>query len=44
MSLKAIIRKWTGKGGALNRTRDVRAICRLHVVASMRQVSVYDLD
>lgn len=44
MSIKAIFRKLTGKGGALNRTHDVRAICRLHVVASTKRISIYDLD
>lgn len=44
MSIKALIRKITGKGGALNRTHDVRAICRLHSVASFKRVSIYDLD
>lgn len=44
MSFKAILRKLTGKGGALNRTTDIRAICQLHVVAATQRVSIYEID
>jgi hypothetical protein len=44
MSLKALIRKLTGKGGALNRATTVREICRLNAMAATARKSVYELD
>jgi hypothetical protein len=44
MSLKALIRKLTGKGGALNRATTVRDVCRLNAIAMAARVSVYELD
>ncbi len=44
MSLKALIRRLTGKGGALNRATTVRDVCRLNAIAIAAQVSVYELD
>lgn len=44
MSLKALIRRLTGKGGALNRATTVRDVCRLKAIAIAAQVSVYELD
>lgn len=44
MSLKAWIRKLTGKGGALNRPTSVRDVCRLNAIAMAARVSVYELD
>jgi hypothetical protein len=44
MSLKALIRKLTGKGGALNRATTVRDVCRLNAIAVAARVSVYELD
>jgi hypothetical protein len=44
MSLKAWIRKLTGKGGALNRASTVRDVCRLNTIAVAARVSVYELD
>jgi hypothetical protein len=44
MSLKAWIRKLTGKGGALNRATSVRDVCRLNAIAMAARVSVYELD
>lgn len=44
MSLKAWIRKLTGKGGALNRATSARDVCRLNAIAMAARVSVYELD
>lgn len=44
MSIKALIRKWTGKGGALNRATSTRDVCRLNTIAMACRVSVWDLD
>ena len=44
MSIKAIFRKLTGKGGALNKARTTREICQLNVLAAGARVSVYELD
>lgn len=44
MSLKAWIRKLTGKGGALNRATSARDVCRLNAIAAAYRVSVYELD
>lgn len=44
MSLKALIRRLTGKGGALNRATTVRDVCRLNAIAIAARVSVYELD
>ncbi|WP_255408156.1 hypothetical protein [Macromonas nakdongensis] len=44
MTLKALFRKLTGKGGALNRATTIREICQLNVQAARARVSVYDLD
>ncbi|WP_256368665.1 hypothetical protein [Aquabacterium sp. A08] len=44
MSLKAILRKLTGRGGALNKARTTREICHLNVIAASARVSVYELD
>lgn len=44
MSIKALIRKLTGKGGALNRATSVRDVCRLNAIAMASRVSVWDLD
>ncbi len=44
MSLKALIRRITGKGGALNRATTVRDVCRLNSIAIAARVSVYELD
>jgi hypothetical protein len=44
MSIKALIRKLTGKGGALNRATSVRDVCRLNAIALASRVSVWDLD
>ncbi|MCD8514564.1 MAG: hypothetical protein LRY31_00710 [Burkholderiaceae bacterium] len=44
MSLKALIRKFTGKGGALNRATSVRDVCRLNAIAMASRVSVWELD
>lgn len=44
MSIKALIRKLTGKGGALNRATSVRDVCRLNAIAMASRVSVWDID
>lgn len=44
MSLKAWIRRITGKGGALNRATRARDVCRLNAIAMAARVSVYELD
>lgn len=44
MSLKALLRKITGKGGALNRATSARDVCRLNAIALASRVSVWDLD
>lgn len=44
MSLKALIRRLTGKGGALNRATSVRDVCRLNSIAMAARVSVWELD
>ncbi|WP_342128457.1 hypothetical protein [Hydrogenophaga sp. OTU3427] len=44
MTIKAIFRKLTGRGGALNNAKTTREICVLNVVAASAQVSVYELD
>jgi len=44
MSLKALIRRLTGKGGALNRATTVRDVCRLNAIAVAARMSVYELD
>jgi hypothetical protein len=44
MSLKALIRKFTGIGGALNRATSSRDVCRLNNVALAAKVSVWSLD
>lgn len=44
MSLKALIRKLTGKGGALNRATTVRDVCSLNAIAMAARMSVYELD
>lgn len=44
MSLKAILRMLTGRGGALNKARTTREICHLNVIAASARVSVYELD
>lgn len=44
MSLKALIRRLTGKGGALNRATSARDVCRLNTIAMAARVSVWDLD
>ncbi|MFN3611410.1 hypothetical protein [Tepidimonas sp.] len=44
MSLKAWIRKLTGKGGALNRATSARDVCRLNAIAMASRVSVYEID
>lgn len=44
MSLKAIIRKLTGKGGAFNNAKTTREVCLLNGLALRARVSVYDID
>lgn len=44
MSLKALIRKLTGRGGALNRATSAREVCRLNTIALAAGVTVWDLD
>jgi hypothetical protein len=44
MSIKALIRKWTGRGGAINRATCTRDVCRLSAFAMASRVSVWDLD
>lgn len=44
MSFKALIRKLTGKGGALNRATSTRDVCRLTAIALACRVSVWELD
>ena len=44
MTIKALIRRLTGKGGALNKARTTREICQLNVIAVSARVSVYELD
>jgi hypothetical protein len=44
MSLKALIRKLTGRGGAIHRATTVRDICRLTAIAATARKSVYELD
>lgn len=44
MTIKAIFRKLTGRGGALNRATTTREICQLNVLAAGARVSVYELD
>jgi hypothetical protein len=44
MSIKALIRKWTGRGGAVNRATCTREVCRLSALAMAAKVSVWDLD
>lgn len=44
MTLKAIFRKITGRGGALNNAKTTREICHLNVLAASARVSVYELD
>ncbi|HEX5804861.1 MAG TPA: hypothetical protein VFY31_00770 [Macromonas sp.] len=44
MSLKAIFRKLTGKGGALNKAKTTREVCQLNVMAVSARVSVYEID
>ncbi len=44
MTIKALIRKLTGKGGALNRATTSRDVCRLNAIALAARVSVWDLD
>lgn len=44
MSLKALIRRLTGKGGAINRATSSRDVCRLNSIALAAKVSVWELD
>jgi hypothetical protein len=44
MSFKALIRKLTGKGGAINRATSSRDVCRLNAIALAAKVSVWELD
>ncbi len=44
MSIKAIFRKLTGKGGAINRATSARDGCRLNAIALAAKVSVWELD
>ena len=44
MSIKALIRKLTGRGGALNRATTTREECRLSTIANAEKVSVWDMD
>lgn len=44
MTLKALLRRLTGKGGALNRATSTQEVCRLNVVAASARVSIYALD
>ena len=44
MSIKALIRKWTGRGGAISRATSTRDVCRLSAIALAARVSVWDLD
>ena len=44
MTLKALIRRLTGKGGALNRATSTRDVCRLSTMALTARVSVWELD
>lgn len=44
MSLKAIFRKLTGKGGALNNAKTTQEVCILNMLATRARVSVYDID
>lgn len=44
MSIKAWIRRWTGRGGAISRATCARDVCRLSALAIAAKVSVWDLD
>ena len=44
MSIKAWIRRWTGRGGAVSRATCARDVCRLSALAMAAKVSVWDLD
>jgi arginine repressor len=44
MTIKALIRKLTGKGGAINRATSSRDVCRLNAIALAARVSVWELD
>lgn len=44
MSIKAILRRITGKGGALNRATSTREVCRLSRAATSARVSIYEID
>lgn len=44
MSFKAILRKFTGKGGAFNQAKTVRDVCRLSTLAHAARLSVYEID
>lgn len=44
MSFKALIRRLTGKGGAINRATSSRDVCRLNSIAMAAKVSIWELD
>ncbi len=44
MSIKAWIRRWTGRGGAISRATCTRDVCRLSALAITAKVSVWHLD
>ena len=44
MSIKALIRKWTGRGGAINRATSTCEVCRLSALAMAAKITVWDLD
>ena len=44
MSIKAWIRKWTGRGGAVSRATCSHEVGRLLTIAMTSRVSVWDLD
>lgn len=44
MSIKAIFRKLTGKGGAFNNAKTTREVFQLNALAFSARVSVYDID
>ena len=44
MTFKALLRRLTGKGGALNRATSTQEVCRLNMLAASARVSIYALD
>jgi len=44
VSIKALIRRLTGRGGAINRATSTRDVFHLSAIALAARVSVWDLD